>query len=120
MPTKQNVPAHEKQVKKELKSHDGKQTYNGDINDCCEKTPDNYDQDAELMISAAYEIKNLRERNKHMSIRLEMFDKVYSLFTADNGQRNDLCSSGNDIARNLEYRAENRKAQAAAASKPQS
>ena len=74
-----------------------------------EKAPSNYDQDAELMTSAAHEIRNLREQNRHMSTRLEMFDKMYSLFTADSGRRDGMCSSGNDIARNLEYRVEHKK-----------
>lgn len=103
------------------KSYDGTKRIGIDLDDCCsERTPEWYDQDVELMTSAAQEIKNLREHNRHMSTRLEMFDKMYSLFTADSGRRDGMCS-GNDIVRNLEYRVENKKREKELqSSKPQS
>lgn len=86
--------------------------------DGCEKMPDNYDRDAELMTRAAGEIKNLREHNRHMTTRLDMFDKMYSLFTNNNGRYGVDTCCGSDIASNLEYRAAERKEELKS-SKPQ-
>lgn len=113
---KKELPDPDKLIFKKAtkESYDGEKTKRSSLDECCEKVPVGYDQDAELMMSASYEIKNLREQNRRMSTRLEMFDKMYSLFTADGGRRDGTCSSGNDIARNLEYRAEHRRSQASA------
>lgn len=45
-----------------------------------------YDHDAYLLKQANDQIRNLKERNKHQALRLDMFDKVYNLFMADNGR----------------------------------
>ena len=87
--------------------------------DCCEKTPDNYDRDAELMSRAAQEIKGLRDHNRHMTTRLDMFDKVYNLFTNNNGRYGGDTCCGSDIVSNLEYRAAERKEELKS-TKPQS
>ena len=99
-------------------SFDGDKVKRSSLDECCEKMPDNYDRDAELMTRAAQEIKGLRDHNRHMTTRLDMFDKMYSLFTNNNNRYgSDGCSSI-DIASSLEYRAAERKEELK--SKPQS
>lgn len=63
-----------------------------------------YDQDAYLLSQANQQIRNLKERNKLQSARLDMFDKVYALFMADNGR--DRCCQGEDSG--LEWQIERR------------
>ena len=63
-----------------------------------------YDQDAYLLSQANQQIRNLKERNKLQSARLDMFDKVYTLFSADNGR--DRCCQSEDSG--LEWQIERR------------
>lgn len=65
-----------------------------------------FDRDAELMKDAARTIKSLRESNQQMATRLDMFDKMYDLFTNNNHRYGGEKSCGSDIVSNLEYRAE--------------
>lgn len=77
------------------------------FNDCCEKEPDNYDRDAELMKSAARQIRGLQDTTRIQANRLDMFDKCYNLFTGNNRQNGGDCC-GQDIAYSLERRADER------------
>lgn len=89
-----------------------------DKNDCCERAPDNYDRDAELMKSAARHIRGLQDTTRIQANRLDMFDKCYNLFTGNNRQNGGDCC-GQDIAYSLERRAEER-VEELKSSKPQS
>lgn len=88
-------------------SYDGKRQYPSSIEDCCEKVPDNYDRDAELMKQASKHIRGLQETLGRQSLRLDMFDKCYNLFTGNNRNGGSDCC-GQDIAYSLERRADER------------
>jgi len=43
-----------------------------------------YDHDAYLLEAAMHDLKFLRKQNQHMATRLDMFDKMYTLFSSGN------------------------------------
>lgn len=88
------------------------------VHEFLEKEESHYDRDAELMQQAAGQIRSLRDSNNHMSTRLDMFDKMYNIFTNNNGRYGGDKCCGSDIVSNLEYRAKER--QEELKSKPQS
>jgi len=53
-----------------------------------------YDHDAYLLERSMHELKSLRKQNQHMAARLDMFDKVYTLFSTGNSSGRDSVCQG--------------------------
>ena len=56
--------------------------------------PLKYDHDAYLLEAAMHDLKFLRKQNQHMATRLDMFDKVYTLFSTGNSSGRDSVCQG--------------------------